>query len=57
MPESLWLFVGLGDEVELDLNFEFTPSCFDDFEGRLFDCADALGVGFVEFELDFFKPV
>lgn len=52
VPESLWFFVRLGDEIELDLDLEFTPSCFGDFEGWLLDGAHVLGVGFVQFELD-----
>lgn len=57
MPECLRFFVGFWHEVQLDLDFEFSPSGLLDFEGRLFDCADALRVCLVQFELHFLQPV
>jgi hypothetical protein len=33
MVRSLWFFERLGGVVELDGDFEFSPSCLVDFEG------------------------
>lgn len=57
MPQGLRFLAGFRDEVELDLDFEFTPTGFGDFEWGLFDSAHVLGVGLVQLELDFFQPV
>ena len=57
MPERLRLLVCFGYEVEFQLDFEFAPAGFGYFEGRGFDHAGGVGVGFVELELHFFEPV
>ena len=57
MPEGLCLFVGFGDEIEFDLDFELTPSGLGDFERGSLDSAERVGICLMQFELHFFEPI
>lgn len=57
VPKVLRLLVGFGDKIELDLDFEFAPSCLDDFKGRGLDRAKRIGVSLMQLELYLLEPV
>lgn len=57
MPYRLRFLVRFGHEIDLDLHFELPPSGFGDFEGRGFDGAQGVGVGFVQLELHFLDEI
>ena len=57
MPHRLRFLVRFGHKVQFYRDLEFAPSGFSDFERRAFDCAEGVGVSFVELELHFLEPV
>lgn len=56
MTSILCFFSAAAVKVESHFDIEFSVACFLDLEGRSFDCAGRVGVGHVQFELDFFEP-
>ena len=55
MPNGLGLFVGFGDVVEFDLDFEFAPAGFTYFEGFACLCFDVC-ISLVSFLLRGIEP-
>lgn len=56
MTSVLCFFSAAAVEIQPHLDIEFSVPGFLDLEGRGFDGARGVGVGHVQFELDFFEP-